>query len=493
MRANWIDQALYEHEQRRERRLDAEPVREAEATIGGDTVPIGDSETKKTASDTWLSAGAEQYGIPRGREALEARRIARTEGFQIFVNAIVDQLLGGELAFPDTAEDVGDDETVDGLKDLLRDVFEGPHLLGTDFDDLVAAWVDDMAAIGECVTELLPASDNSLPVVAMDPVDVLTTRRNVDKYGNPRDPPWFQAPYRSVQGAPISADAATPTKLEEDQLLVMRWPGANRSDRVYPYSPAMQVKQWLEMIADSTTHHSRFYSDNELPPGVVSVRDASSTDIENIRDEIQAAKGDPRAAPVVGTDARWVEIGGSAVDLSVVEEQEWFIQLCGAALGVPKVELSMDDQVNYSTSATEERIIHKRVTRPVAKKIGKGLSRQVATQFDLFNELGRPFDVELRHTNPAQDRAEEEHYLDQLHRGGLTFNEFYQRTGKNTEEIDTTVVIGGEEIDYGDLPFPVLEAKLRDASSASDADLDDEDAMTPPGAESNNARRTTDT
>lgn len=479
MRSDWLTQALYEHEQRRtpasDTQDDVDAVREAATTIGGETVPISESETKQSSADTFLTAGAQKYGVPRGREALEARRIARTEAMQIFVNAIVDQLLGGEIAFPDNREDVGDDETVNGLKAVIRDVLEGPHLLGTDFDDLIAAWIDDMVGIGEATTELLAAEDGSLPVVAMKPIDTLTTRRNVDRNGNPKEPPWFQAPYRSAQGAPVSIDKASPTPLDQDDILVMRWPGSNRSDRVYPYSPAMQVKRWLEMIADSTTHHSRFYSDNELPPGLVAVREATDSDIENIRDEIQAAKGDPRAAPVVGSDARWVEIGGSAVDLSVVEEQEWFLQLCGAALGVPKTELSLDDDVNYNTSATEERVINKRVTRPVAKKIGQALTRQVATQFELYNQLERPFDIELRHTNPAQDRAMEEHYLDQLERGGLTFDEFYQRTGKNTDEIDTTVEIGGEVIDYGDMPLPVLQEKLRDARGASVGEDDSSD------------------
>lgn len=477
MRTDWLTQAMHEHERRRapasrSHRPDThEPVkREAEATIGGDTVPVSESETEQTFSDTFLTASGTKYGIPRGKEALESRRIGRSAGMQIFVNTIVDQLLGGELAFP-MRDDMGDDDRAQTLADIIRDVVEGPHLHGVDLDDLIAAWVDDMLGPGEAITETLApeAGAEDLPVVALNPIDPLTMRRNVDNRGNPQDPPWYQAPYRTLGGSPIAAGSASETPLEQDDVIVMRYPGSHRSDRIYPLSPAMQVKQWLVMIVDSTTHHSRFYSDNELPPGLVSVREATNQDIENIRDEIMAAKGDPRAAPVVGSDARWVEIGGSAVDLSVVEEQEWFIQLCGAALGVPKVELSMDDQVNYSTSATEERVIHKRVTRPLARKIGQALTRQLLPQFPAYQALERPFDVELRQTNPAQERALEEHERKRFQAGGSTWNEYRKRTGHDHDDVDTVVEIGGEEIDYGDLPMPILKAKLRDAGADPDA------------------------
>lgn len=478
MRTNWLTQAMHEHERRRASasRTDSDDVTEtveraAQATIGGDTVQIEPSDTEQTFSDTFLTASGTKYGVPRGKEALEARRIGRSAGMQIFVNTIVDQLLGGELSFA-MRDEMDDDDRAHDLADIIRDVIEGPHLHGIDLDDLIGAWVDDMLGPGEAITETLgPEQGNAdLPVVALKPVDPLTMRRNVDQNGNPKDPPWFQAPYRSLGGSAITAQSASVTPLEQDDVIVMRYPGSHRSDRVYPYSPAMQVKKWLEMIADSTTHHSRFYSDNELPPGLVSVREATDNDIENIRDEIMAAKGDPRAAPVVGSDARWVEIGGSAVDLSVVEEQSWFIQLCGAALGVPKVELSMDDQVNYSTSATEERIIHKRVTRPLARKVGQALTRQLLPQVPAYQALERPFDVELRQINPAQERALEEHEREKYQAGGSTWNEYRKRTGADIDDVDTVVEIGGDQIDYGDVPYPILEAMIRDARGDSDGD-----------------------
>ena len=470
-----IEQALAEHEQRRRASTSTGEEREAEATIGGDSVAIAESETTQTLSDTFLSASGNVKGVPRGREASEAREIARTEGMQIFVNAIVDQLLGGELTFSDTRDDIPD--AAADLKAILRDVIEGPHLHGADLDDLIAAAVDDMVGPGEAFWEALPPSQGAedLPVVALTPIDPLTMRRNVDKHGNPQDPPWIQAPIRSSGGTPLDVGSVSTTELEQDDVIVLSWPGSFRSDRIYPYSPAMQVKRWLELLADSTTHHSRYYSDNELPPGLVSVREATQQDIDNIRDEIQKAKGDPRAAPVVGSDARWVEVGGSAVDLSVVEEQSWFIELCGAALGVPKTELSMDDEINYSTSATEERVINKRVTRPLAKQVGQALTRQLLTQFPAYQALERPFDAELRRTSPAQERAMQDHYIDQFQAGATTYGELFQKLGREYEEEDTTVEIGGETIDYSQYPKPVLEAKLADARNAGADDSPDPD------------------
>ena len=483
MRTDIFTQLQAEHERMRstDRRADAsDGERQAEATIGGETVEIGDSETTQTYEGTFVTAEGTTKGVPRGREALEAREIARTAGMQIFANTIVDQLLGAELD-NEMADGYEDDERAIALADIFRDVLEGPHLHGVGFDDLVAAWVDDMLGPGEALTEPLPPRNGAddLPAVALKPIDPLTMRRNVDDKGNPQTPAWYQAPYRTLAGSAVTSYTGSIVALEANDVIVMRYPGSDRSDRIYPLSPAMQVKAWLEMLNDSTTHHSRYYSDNELPPGVVSAMDASSQDIDNIRDEIQAAKGDPRSAPVIGTDVRWVEIGGSAIDLSIIEEQEWFIQLCGAALGVPKTELSLDDEINYSTSATEERIIHKRVTRPISKAITQALNRQLLPQFPAYQALGRPFEVRLRNANPAQERAMQQHYLEQYQAGGLTWNEYRQKAGRDADDVDTVVEIGGEAIDYGDLPVHVLNAVLSDVSGGSvdlDAPGDDEEA-----------------
>jgi phage portal protein BeeE len=455
-----LDQLRTEYEMERQRR----GQRDAETTIGGETLEIEDSETVQSLSDSYLTSGSNANGVPRGREAYEARQIARTQPMQLILNAIVDQLTGGELAYPSDDDEL--DQAEAELQTLVDDILVGPHLDGADFDDLVAAWVADMVGPGNAYGEMLAPVSGDVPVAALKPVDPLTIRHNVDETRTPLDPPYYQAPFQTFSGSIVSAGSASPTPLQQEDVVVMAYPGSYRSDRIYPLSPAMQVKDWLEIIADSTTHHSRFYSDNELPPGLLTAREATQNDIDSIRDELEAAKGDPRAAPVVGTDARWVEVGGSAVDLNILEEQKWFMQLCAAAFGIPKTELGIVEDVNRAEGDNQLSIVHKRVTGPLAETIGQALSRQVLPQFDLYRQLDQPFDVRLQFSDPRQERAREEFVRDRYSDGLATYREVRSEIGAGDPDDDTTVEINGTTIDYGEHPQPVVEALLIDARNS---------------------------
>lgn len=455
MRTDILTQALADHERQRR------PTRESETSIGGTTVEIADSKTTQTLDDTFL-VGANTHGVPRGKEALEAAEIGETQPMQVIKNVIIDQLLGGELAFP--SDDDDEDQAEADLKTLVGDIIDGPHLQGDDFDDLVAAWVSDMVDVGTAYAEpLAAAGESDLPFVALKPVDPLSVRHNVSEHGQFEEPAFYQTPFRTLGGSVVALGDTTPQQLTRDELLVFRYPGSNRSGRIYPLSPAMQVKEWLELLADSTTHHSRFYKDNELPPGLLTARDANQASLETIREELEAAKGDPRAAPIVGTDARWVEVGGSAVDLDVIEEQQWFLQLCAAAFGIPKTELGLIEDVNRNTSEAQLSVIHKRVTQPLAKTVGETLTRQALPQFELYDRLDSPFDITLRFSDPRQERAQESHLRERYAAGGLTYREYRKGVGDDMSDVDTTVTINGETVDYGEYPKHVVDALLRDA------------------------------
>jgi len=457
-----FEQALAEHRARKaQAKQDAPSDARGETTVGAETVDLGDADTTGPVGDTFLGA-SNLNGVPRGTEAYEARQIAQSAPFQSILNAINDQLLGGELAFPSDDDDV--DQAEADLKTLVGDVLRGPHHGEDDIGDLVSAWVADMATVGDAFAEFIAPASGDLPFVALKTVDALTMRYHVDDSGDFNEPAFYQAPIRSGDGSAfVSVGQQQVTPLERDQMLHMKWPGSNRSHDLYPLAPALQVKSWLTMLADSTTHHGRYYSDNELPVGMITSMDSSTSDVERIRDELQAAKGDPRKAAIVGTNANWVEVGGSAVDLNVIEEQEWFYRLVAAAFGISPQELGLIEDVNRSTAESQESITHKRVTSKVANTIGQALTQQALPKFDLWTQLDAPFRIEWRFSDPAQERAQEAHAREQYQAGLMTYREYREAVGDDMSEADTTVLINGEEIDYGAYPKPVVESLLVDA------------------------------
>jgi hypothetical protein len=245
----------------------------------------------------------------------------------------------------------------------------------------------------------------------------------------------------------------------------------------------MQVRDTLALLVNSTTHHNRYYDDNEIPAGFIQIMNANENSLSNIEDKLQAAAGDPRSVEVIGGEgaAQWIEMGGTAVNLSVIEEQKWFLQLCLAAVGLGKAEIGMIEDVNRSNGEVESSRVFKRVTGPFAKQFN-GALRHIADQFDLYEQLGRPFKPRLRFSDPREERAREERLRKMWESGGLTLRQYARRRGdQDVADNDMVVEIGGQEIAYGDLPKPILEHKLRDARSSVDEDAAEEMAEDIPG------------
>ncbi|WP_435175634.1 phage portal protein [Halorussus sp. AFM4] len=444
--------------------------RAAKTTVAGETVTVEEPETVQGDDDTWLS-GTNKYGWPRGREALEAREIVQTSAMQSITNGIVDQLVGGELAFESETEGEADGVEAE-VQELIRDVLTGPHLMDDDLDDLLTAAVEDMMGPGNAYWQLLSSEDGSLPVVSLIPLDALTIRHNYNRHGYPKDPPYYQASSAFSGDSIASMSSMNPTPLQAEDLAVMHYPKGRRTHKVYPVSPSLQVREWLEILANSTTHHNRFYSDNEIPPGLIQI--IGSQNVDDVKDKIQAASGDPRDVPVIGGEggAQWIELGGTAVNLNIIEEQRWFFQMCLASLGLGKQELGFIEDVNRSNGEVESSRIYKRVTGPFAKQFHKAFEH-IASQFDAYNSLDEPFKPRLRFTDPREERAREERLREMYNAGGLTLRQYIRRRGDDDlADEDLTVELNGETVDYGDHPKHVVDALLRDARTGEDANSD---------------------
>jgi hypothetical protein len=453
-------------------------VRGQTVDVDGDTVTIAEPETKQPDenSGNWLTAN-DSFGVPRGVGAAKQRQIVQTAAMQSIVNGIVDQLLGGDLVFlddEDTMDDLGESEldAAGRLKTILRDVLTGPHMGDEDLDDIVTACVEDMLGPGNAYIQLLEPTGGQLPVASLTTLDPLTIRHNYNEHGYPEDPPYFQAMGAFSMTAGGSSTAIhDPTPLQDEQLAVLRYPKGNRSYRRYPVSAAWQVKEWLEILADSTTHHKRYYSDNEVPPGLMQVVDASKQTIQDIQHQVEQASGDPRDFPIVGGEApaNWIEMGGTAINLDVIQEQQWFFKMCLGSLGLGKQELGFIEDVNRSNGEVEYDRVIKRVAGPFGKQFEEAFLH-VARRFPTFVELGEPFTPTLANTDQRAKIAKEERLTEQVQAGVITPRQWARRTdnqdlAENDEQWQVSV--NGQTVNYGDLPMWVAKRKLS-AMGASD-------------------------
>lgn len=438
-------------------------IRGQTVNVDGDELTIDRPETKQPdeSSGNWLTA-SDTYGVPRGVGAAKQRQIVQTAAMQSIVNGIVDQLLGGDLVFlddEDTMDDLGESEleAASRLKTIFRDVLTGPHMGDEDLDDIVTACVEDMLGPGNAYIQLLEPTSGQLPVASLTTLDPLTIRHNYDEHGYPKDPPYYQAIGAFSMSAGGSATQITdPTPLDNSQVAVLRYPKGNRSYRRYPVSAAWQVKEWLEILADSTTHHKRYYSDNEVPPGLMQVVDASKNTIQDIQNQVEQASGDPRDFPIVGGEApaNWIEMGGTAINLDVIQEQQWFYQMCLGALGLNKAEVGMVEDVNYSNGEVQAEMVYKKVAGPFGKQFEEAFLH-IARQFEAFNRLGEPFTPSIAHSDPKAERARQERLRQEYEAGKLTLRQYVRRAGDEDIADDPdeyTVTVDGQTIDYGSHP-----------------------------------------
>lgn len=443
--------------------------------IAGETVTIKRPETEQPDSESgnWITGG-DAYGVPRGIDAVENRQIVQTAPMQSIVNGIVDQLLGGDLVFLDdeNAMDQLSDAELDAaesFRQVLRDVLTGPHMGDEDLDDLVTAAVEDMLGVGNAYWQLLESETGEFPVASLTTLDPLTIRHNFDEKGYPEDPPYYQAMGAFSGGGGVAqAGAIDPVKLQTDDIAVMRYPKGARSYRRYPVSAAWQVKEWLEILANSTTHHNRYYSDNEIPPGLLQVVGGNKTTIQNIKEKVQEASGDPRDFPVVSGDgpANWIEMGGTAINLDVIQEQQWFYQLCLGSLGLGKSEVGMIEDTNRANGKIEAERVTKRVAGPFGKQFEQAFLH-IARQFDVFRELGEPFTPTLAHTDPRAEAAKEEQLRKDYEAGRITLRQYVRRAGdENLAENDDqfTTTVNGVDVNYGDVPRWLAERKVAAAT-----------------------------
>lgn len=455
-------------------------TREATVTVNGEQVTIKPPSTVQSDEDqgSWLT-GTNEYGIPRGTQALENRQIVQTSAMQAIVNGVADQILGGELVFESSDEDIeGMDDAaqsrVAGLRDLIREVLTGPHLQNISLDDLITAAVEDMMGPGQAYWQLLSAENADIPVVSLIELDPLTIRHNVDKHGVPGNPPYWQAQSAFAGGEVARLGNVEPTPLQREDLAVMSYPKGHRSYHAYPISPAWQVREWLEILANSTTHHNRFYSDNEIPPGLIQIVNASGTTVKDVKEKIQDAAGDPRDVPIIGGEggAQWLDMGGTAVNLNVIEEQKWFFQLCLGAVGLGKQELGFIEDVNRSNGEVESTRVYKRVAGPFIAQFEHAFLH-VARRFDAFTEMGEPFTPTIKFSDPREERAREQRLREMYQAGGLSLREYVRRRGDTDLAEDPeryTVETSGGTVDYGAHPRWVAQKLLDGALGTQPGD-----------------------
>jgi Arc/MetJ family transcription regulator len=165
-------------------------------------------------------------------------------------------------------------------------------------------------------------------------------------------------------------------------------------------------------------------------------------------------------------------MGGTAINLDVIQEQQWFYELCLGSLGLGKAEVGMIEDVNRANGEIEADRVYKRVGQAFGKQFERAFLH-IARQFDAFTELGEPFTPTLAHSDPRAEAAKQERLREEYEAGKLTLRQYVRRAGDDDVADDPdqfTAEINGTTIDYGAHPKWVAR-RLMSAAGATDPDV----------------------
>jgi len=167
-------------------------------------------------------------------------------------------------------------------------------------------------------------------------------------------------------------------------------------------------------------------------------------------------------------------MGGTAINLDIIQEQQFFFEMCLASLGLGKAEMGMIEDVNRSNGEVESERVYKRLAGPFIDQFSAAM-RKVCDQFDAYRDLGRPFVPTIVLSDPRAEHAKEERLREQLQAGAITPRQYARRAGDTEIAEDDErwqVEINGETINYGDHPQWVAK-RLFSSAGATDPDRED--------------------
>lgn len=449
--------------------LDAPGLAARSTTIDGDRVDLEDPETTITFDDEQgLLSG--EHGRPRPREFWHAKRIGRTPPMELLKNAVARQLTGGRPK-AESEEDL--QGPVADLANLAVDIYEGPHFQDKTLDHLQVDAVSDLLDSGFAYWELLESAGGEYPVAGFKPLPPLQIQHNASEdTGMLEDEPAYYHVPHTRSGGRVQVTTSDPTGLDREDVVVMRWPLATTSDRLYGQSLATKVREWLELIVDVDTHQKRHYADSQLPAGFLHFQGAVSDEkLTEVEQDIVEAAGDPHDLVTTTSEegANWIPVGESVVDLEAIEEQTWYLKLVFAAAGLNLNELGVIEGTGFAKETPAlQKAVFKNVTKPALNAIWQPQNTQVLPRIaEGVGISDVPFRLGLERFAPVHEQIERQETFNEWEQKGSSLNEL--RGGMGREAIEMEVEIFGEEVDLASTPRYIVDQLTKlDQASASD-------------------------
>lgn len=416
-------------------------------------------------------------GIPRFEDLLSLRVLERSPTISLPLNTVRNQVTTPSWGIRPTVENstTAHNMAADEIKEFLDGNFN-PN--GQKFSNLLKLFVTDILSPDtgtlECVPTASADADGNYWLRELWHLDGITMSKELDEHGQIPDPPepaYYQfapksaLPYdtwddvvdrigskrsRSVLFA-YGRRQHKPIEFQRDQVV---WLERNpQSATNYGFGKVQQCRYWAEILLNVDLSNSRYFSENEVPQGILSIVSGSQTELDRNRAYFQdTIKGQTDhiipmfdAAP---DEIDWTPIQGTPEELQFLDSQQWYHKLVWFLFGLNQGEIGDFESGNRSMGEYHGRQVFRQTTKPLLDDIVETFNQQILPKMEAYwrvdGELEFFVDVEHEQMQELERQRQKEDLQNNL-------------TTPNSIRRDR----GEDEVPWGDVPPEVIQSMAR--------------------------------
>lgn len=412
------------------------------------------------------------WGVIRGIDIQDIRRLGRTPYAQLITNAIADQVsaLDWEIT-PKEGKHVSETQIMEA-EEWLDDPNENP---GENFTYLRKAMLTDAIELDagvwnkvytrdsyedlvtQTVRDIRPTSgfcgfddtrENAIEFVLRGKLkppkgrvlsqlyvkDGATYTKNPDIYGVlPDQCAYFQF-FWTASGRAIAFN-------RDEIVYVMKNP---KSYMQYGWSYLQASKQIVDSLMAGVQSYQQNFNSDEIPDGFLEALGASKEDTErmkemivnrlNVKDDDGIFRRKWNKFVVVNQPVKWTPIKLTPRDLDLLAQQEWFLKVLLMSAGITQAEAGIIDNANKASAFVDSRTFKRKCMVPWARKVEYSINSQI------MSEINPDMQFRFLFTDIDDDLERDKLRSSRLKNGVITVNEVREEDGL-------------DPVSWGDEPF----------------------------------------
>jgi len=212
-----------------------------------------------------------------------------------------------------------------------------------------------------------------------------------------------------------------------------------RSMSCYGFAPTQSILDIVKSLHYSLLYNKRFFEENSIPDGVLSVLDTNETELKNFISNWQRDfKAQPHKFAVLNKAIQWQPFTITQRELEFLETQSWYYKMVISAFGLTPTELGITEDVNRATSNNQSELSRRKGIRPLLKILEKYFNEEIISEFGYEG-----IEFTFIYDDPSEKNQRLTNWKLEIDMGVKTVNEIRNEMGL-------------EPVEWGELPMSSL-------------------------------------